>query len=110
MVLLSGRHAGRKALIVRTFEMGTKDHTYGHCIVAGIERTPRKITKGLGAKKVARRSQMKPFIKMVNYNHVLPTRYQMECDLKEVVKVETVHNPDQKKKALQNVGKAFMDR
>ena len=45
--------------------------------VAGIDRYPRKITKAMDEKKVAKRSLMKPFIKAVNYTHMMPTRYQV---------------------------------
>ena len=45
--------------------------------VAGIDRYPRKITKSMDEKKIAKRSLMKPFIKYVNYTHLMPTRYQV---------------------------------
>jgi hypothetical protein len=31
--------------------------------VAGIERYPRKVTKGMGKKRIEKRSKVKPFIK-----------------------------------------------
>jgi large subunit ribosomal protein L27e len=45
--------------------------------VAGIDRYPRKITRGMTEKKVAKRSLMKPFIKAINFSHIMPTRYQV---------------------------------
>jgi large subunit ribosomal protein L27e len=45
--------------------------------VAGIDRYPRKITKSMGEKKIAKRSLMKPFVKRVNFTHMMPTRYQV---------------------------------
>ena len=42
----------------------------------------------MSEKKVTRRSKVKPFVKYVNYNHMLPTRYtiaQTDMDLKGVV-------------------------
>jgi large subunit ribosomal protein L27e len=53
---------------------GSKERGYGHAIVAGVERYPLKITKNMGKKRVAKRSKVKPFIKIVNYNHMMPTR------------------------------------
>ena len=53
---------------------GTKDRPYGYAVVAGIERSPLKVTKSMGKKKVAKRSKVKPFVKIVNYNHMMPTR------------------------------------
>lgn len=53
---------------------GTKERPYGYAVVAGIERYPLKVTRGMNKKKVAKRSKVKPFIKIVNYNHMMPTR------------------------------------
>jgi large subunit ribosomal protein L27e len=38
VILLQGRFAGRKAVIVRVFEEGTRDGPYGHCLVAGLAK------------------------------------------------------------------------
>ena len=83
VVLLQGRYAGRKAVVVKAYETGDGDRKFSHAIVAGLERGPRKITKGMDEKKIAKRSLMKPFIKHVNYTHMMPTRYQCFDDKKE---------------------------
>ena len=76
VVVLGGRHAGKKGVVVKTFEGGQdKDKAFSHALVAGIERYPRKITRRMGKKKVARRCRIKPFVRLLNYNHLLPTRY-----------------------------------
>ena len=56
------------------YDEGHGDRHYGHCVVAGIDRYPLKITKGMEKKKLEKRSKLKPFLKIVNYNHVMPTR------------------------------------
>jgi hypothetical protein len=43
VVLLQGRYAGRKAVIVKNFDDGTKERPYAHAIVAGIAKYPRKV-------------------------------------------------------------------
>jgi large subunit ribosomal protein L27e len=53
---------------------GTNQRKYPHAIVAGIERYPRQVTRRMSAKKIEKRSKIKPFIKVVNYNHLMPTR------------------------------------
>ena len=53
---------------------GTKDRPYGYAVVAGVERYPLKVTRSMGKKKLAKRSKVKPFVKIVNYNHMMPTR------------------------------------
>ena len=42
--------------------------------MVGIDRYPRKITRAMGAKKTAKRSKLKPFMKCINYTHLMPTR------------------------------------
>jgi hypothetical protein len=59
VLLLNGRMAGKKAVIVKTFDEGTADRPYGHCIVAGIMKYPLKITKSMSEKKVAKRSRVR---------------------------------------------------
>lgn len=74
VLLLQGKYAGRKAVILKNQDEGTNAKSYGHALVAGIDRYPRPINKRMGKKKRARRNRIKPFLKMVNYNHLMPTR------------------------------------
>lgn len=82
VVVLRGRFAGKKAVIVRVHEEGTDERRYPHAVVAGIERYPRKITRDMeGVKsatgkktKITKRSTVKPFVKHINLNHLMPTR------------------------------------
>lgn len=75
VILLQGRYAGRKAVIVRSFDEGTRDRPYGHCLVAGKSKYPKKVIRKDSLKKQAKKSMVKCFIKLVNYNHIMPTRY-----------------------------------
>ena len=59
VLLLNGRMAGKKAVIVKTFDDGTPDRGYGYCLVAGIQKYPLKITKSMPEKKVAKRSKVR---------------------------------------------------
>ena len=38
VLLLSGRYAGRKAVVVRPSDDGTSDKPFSHALVAGIDR------------------------------------------------------------------------
>ena len=38
VLLLSGRFAGRKAIVVKPSDEGTSDKPFSHALVAGIER------------------------------------------------------------------------
>ena len=75
VILLGGKYAGRKAVIIKNYDDGSQEKPYGHALVAGIARYPLKVTKPMGKKKVAKRSRIKSFVKVCNYNHLMPTRY-----------------------------------
>lgn len=64
--MLSGRYAGKKAIVLRNYDDGTYDKQYGHALVAGIDRYPRKVHKRMGKKKLHKRSKIKPFVKVSN--------------------------------------------
>lgn len=79
VVVLSGRFAGKKAIVIKTHDDGSNDRQYCHCLAVGIDRPPLRVTKKMGKKLVAKRTRIKPFIKVLNYNHVMPTRLDV-CD------------------------------
>merc|ERR1719252_424414 len=81
VVLLQGRYAGKKAVVVKTYDDGSKARPFGHCLVAGVDRAPLKVTKRMSKKKIAKRTRVKPFVKYINYNHMMPTRYQLPAEL-----------------------------
>ncbi|KAG5462320.1 MAG: ribosomal L27e protein family-domain-containing protein, partial [Olpidium bornovanus] len=111
VVFLQGRYAGKKAVVLKNYDEGTKERKYGHAIVAGVARYPLPITRRMGKKKAARRSRLKPFIKAVNYNHVMPTRYGIEVDqLKQAVTPETFKEPTQRAAARKAIKKIFEER
>merc|ERR1712032_815164 len=100
VIVLSGRYAGKKAVIMKSYDKGTESHRFGHCLVAGIQRPPRNVTRAMGKAKRDKRSKMKPFLKRVNYNHVMPTRYQVtDMDLKGINISDVASDDVEKKKA-----------
>merc|ERR1711957_624692 len=65
VILLARRRAGKKAIIVKQNDDGKKDKKFAHALVVGIERSPRRVTRSMNAKKQERKSRMKPFVKYV---------------------------------------------
>ncbi|WVN89602.1 uncharacterized protein L203_104829 [Cryptococcus depauperatus CBS 7841] len=110
-VVLSGRQAGKKVVVIKQQDDGTKERPYPHAVVAGIERYPLKVTKNMGKKRIARRSKVKPFIKVINYAHLLPTRYALELEsLKGSVSSETFKEPTQREESKKAIKKALEER
>merc|ERR1712007_312993 len=117
VILLSGRYAGRKGVIVKTYEDSNQDRKFPHALVAGIDRYPRKVHKNYSKKKFEKRTKIKPFLKYVNLNHMMPTRHLMssEIDLEEFNKKieaaakthkDVLVNPEQRqvfRKSLKNI-------
>ncbi|EEF48813.1 60S ribosomal protein L27 [Ricinus communis] len=110
VILLQGRYAGRKAVIVRSFDDGTRDRPYGHCLVAGISKYPAKVIKKDSAKKTAKKSRVKAFMKVVNYSHLMPTRYTLDVDLKDVATPDALVTKDKKVTAAKEIKKRLEDR
>lgn len=81
MVVLNGRHAGKKGVVISSCDSGTKERKFGHCLVLGVSSAPKKVTRAMSKKKIDKRSRAKPFLKHINYNHVLPTRHQIHQDI-----------------------------
>lgn len=81
VILLKGRFAGRKAVVISANEAGTKDRKYPHALVTGIDRYPRKVHKEMSKARLEQRIKIKPFVRYVNLNHVLPTRYAVASEL-----------------------------
>jgi hypothetical protein len=57
VILLTGRYAGKKAVIVKNQDDGTSGRPYGHAIVAGLAKEPRKVR---GCCSFARRFHCRP--------------------------------------------------
>ena len=110
VVLLQGRFAGHKAVIVRNFDDGNRDRPYGHCLVAGLAKYPKKVIRKDSAKKTAKKSRVKAFLKVVNYSHIMPTRYTLDVDLKDIVSADALQSRDKKVTAAKETKARFEDR
>ncbi|KAJ1918115.1 60S ribosomal protein L27B [Tieghemiomyces parasiticus] len=111
VIVLQGRHAGKKAVIVKHFDEGTKEYPFPHAIVAGVNTSPRKVTRKMSAKKVALRSKVRPFVRVVNYNHMMPTRYGIELEeLKDSIDEEKLKDPSMKVAAKKSIRESFEKR
>ncbi len=45
VILLSGRYAGKKAVIVKNHDDGTSGRGYGHALVCGLSEEPREVRR-----------------------------------------------------------------
>jgi len=65
----------------------------------------------MGAKKLARRKKVKPFIKVVNYSHLFPTRYSVELEgLKGILSAESFKEVSQREDSKKQVKKLLEER
>ena len=119
MVVLNGRNAGSKGIIVKSNYESTKDRKYPHCMVVGLSKGPRKPTKRNIAKlqdrikklESAKDSQDKintlksfgVFVKYYNMSHLLATRYTVKEDFGIAKSIEKLENMSKKLKEDQAV-------
>ncbi len=81
VIMLTGRYAGKKAVILKVYYEGSRFRKFGHVLLAGISRAPRKISNKMSDNRKDRRIRVKPFVKYVNFNHFMPTRYTVQKQL-----------------------------
>merc|ERR1712012_1160465 len=111
VIVLAGRYAGRKAIIVKQQDEGSPEKPYSHALVAGVDRYPRKVTKSMGKKKMKVRSKVKPFIRVYNYNHLMPTRHSLDIALdRGTINKEAFKDPALKRKARHDAKLKFEER
>ncbi|KAF4980617.1 hypothetical protein FZEAL_3430 [Fusarium zealandicum] len=110
-IITRGRYAGKKVVIIQPVDNGNKPHPFGHALVAGIERYPSKITRRMSKTRQEKRNKIKPFIKVVNYNHLMPTRYTLELEgLKGTLSNDTFKEVSQREDAKKTVKKVLEER
>merc|ERR1712182_23062 len=105
---------------LKTMDDNTKERPYGHCVVVGVAKTPLPITRAMCKptpkmkKLVKKRSAVKPFVKMVNFTHLMPTRYSVESaavkQLKTGLSADTFSESSVKKKFLKTAQAVFEQR
>lgn len=100
-----------QVVIIQPVDNGNKPHPFGHAIVAGIERYPSRITRRMSKARQEKRSKIKPFVKVINYNHLMPTRYTLELEgLKGTITGDTFKEVSQREDAKKTVKKVLEER
>lgn len=63
----------------------------------------------MSKRTISKRTRVKPFLKVVNVTHVMPTRFTMNMDLRGVVNSNSLA-PQKRLRARKQVRKQFEDR
>ena len=122
VVVLNGRYAGKKGIIVKSNYESVKDRKYPHCMVVGLSNGPRKPTKKNLARIQAKIKKLESqenssdkikalksfgvFIKTFNMSHLLATRYTLKDELglvKAIGKIDELEKKiKEQKSAIEN--------
>ena len=119
VIVLNGRFAGRKGIIVKSNYESVKGRKYPHCMVVGLSKGPRKPTKKNIAKIQAKIKNLESqentvdqikklksfgiFIKNYNMSHLLATRYTLKDELGLAKSVAKIDELDKKMKESKNI-------
>ena len=114
VIVLNGRYAGRKGIIVKSNYESVRDRKYPHCMVVGLAQGPRKPTKKNLAKLQAKIKKLESqenssdkvktlksfgvFIKTYNMSHLLATRYTLKDELGLVKSIGKIDELEKKVK------------
>merc|ERR1712025_1446943 len=76
VVILSGRFAGKKGFVVSTF---ADSQPFGRALILGLATVSgeKKRRNGQLQKEMAKKWRVKTFFKIMNAQHLMPTRYAM---------------------------------
>jgi hypothetical protein len=91
---LNGKHSGKKGIIIKSNYENTKERRYPHCLVVGLSKAPRRVTKaslkrrndllqkleskGNCMERINKLKKLGVFVKTYNMTHLLATRYKVE--------------------------------
>lgn len=65
----------------------------------------------MSKKKIKKRNKIKTFVKVVNYNHLMPTRYSVDVPIdKSAVNKEAIRDSAGRRKARREIKSKFEDR
>ena len=119
VVVLNGRYAGKKGIIVKSNYESVKDRKYPHCMVVGLSNGPRKNTKKNLARIQAKIKKLESqenssdkikalksfgvFIKTFNMSHLLATRYTLKDELGLVKAIGKIDELEKKIKEQKNI-------
>jgi len=97
VVVTSGRYAGKKGIIVRSNYENTKTKKFPHCLVLGLSKYPKRVTKKSlkkledrvkrletqenkekGKAALEKLKRLGVFVKTYNMQHILATRYKVQ--------------------------------
>ncbi|CDJ39931.1 ribosomal protein L27, putative [Eimeria tenella] len=111
VVVLNGRMAGKKGVVVSTSE-GTKERHFCYCLVAGIEKAPLRVSKRMSTTKVQKRMRPKAFIRYVNVRHLMPTRYTVsnDFDVKALAPEASLEDSAMRKSAKKALANIFYEK
>ena len=78
-------------------------------MLVGIARNPRDVKRRINKKKFIKKTGVKTFVKYVNQNHVIPTRFVVtEFDFKDL-KDDVLKTAETKKAARKDIRKKFTE-
>ena len=77
--------------------------------MVGIARNPRSVKRRINKKKFIKRTGVKPFVKNINQNHVIPTRFLVnDFDFKDL-KEENIKTAESRLAARKEIRKRFSE-
>jgi len=109
VLVTRGKYAGHKAVILQNTDKKTKERAYGHALLAGVKKYPKKVVRGMGKRRIARRSRVGVFLRVVNQKHFFATRYNLDLSTELRGKL-SVADATKKKASRAHVQKVFQAR
>mmetsp|Transcript_19161 Transcript_19161/g.39090 ORF Transcript_19161/g.39090 Transcript_19161/m.39090 type:complete len:150 (-) Transcript_19161:877-1326(-) len=111
VLILNGKFSGHKALIINNSEKKFSNDPK-NLVLLGIKTYPKKITRKMLKNKIDKRSKIRTFVKIMNKNHVFPTRYVMDFETyhKEIIEKKVEEIFDSKKNSTKEKSSGTLNK
>ena len=108
VIVTKGKYAGKKAVIVQNTDAKNKERSYGHALLAGIKKYPKRVIRGMSKRRIERHSRVGTFLRVYNHKHFFATRYNLDLstELRGKISVADATKKSESKKLVRKVFQA----
>ena len=109
VIILNGRHAGKKAIVIKDKISSVTNSLSNNIRIIGIKNFPSKNIRTKKTSTIDSKRGIKVFLKLINKNHVLPTRYFVDLNPDQQILVSNISNSFFNKKMNKDASDKFLE-
>lgn len=109
VIILNGRHAGKKAIVIKDKISSGNNSLLNNIGIIGIKNLPSRESRKKQSGTVGSKRRIKVFLKLMNKNHVIPTRYFVDLNPNQQTLISNISNSFFDKKMNRDTSDKFVE-